>query len=145
MKLCDAKWVPSASAEATVSETLCAARLAGQGVATTQAVAVAENKQKAEGDKGDEGDEGNERDERKKGKDEETGRRPPRHSYFLRPSSHPSFFPGRAADIYVNGQQVQLTLMKHGCSDAVMCCGYVTYSFGNKHRLVYSVFCIRSS
>jgi hypothetical protein len=99
MELCDAAWLSSTSAEAAASEALYQARLAGKGSVGGVPAAGTEKEQKKEKAK---------KGEKKKTEaDEDTARRRlPRHTYFMRPSSHPSFFPGRVADLYVNGQKV---------------------------------------
>lgn len=96
MELCDAAWLSSISAEAAATEAAYAACLADQPVAATKPVA-AEKKEKTK------------KGEKKKSDEDTARRRLPRHSYFMRPSAHPSFFPGRAADLYVNGQKVRHT------------------------------------
>lgn len=108
MEMDDAAWLPSTSLQAAAAEQRYRDILAGKLFITPHGVAQ-ERKQ------------GRKKKEKKKNEEESARRRcwMPRCNYFIWPSTHPSFFSGRATDLYVNGQKVSLVKKRQAAKNAL--------------------------
>lgn len=105
MEMSDAAWLPSTSPQAAAAEQRYRDIIAGKLAVTIATAAPTPGEPKKEKGK-KEGKAKDDKKKEKKGEEDSARRRLPRYNYFIRPSTHPSFFPGRATDLYVNGQKV---------------------------------------